>query len=530
MIKSLRSRIQIWNALILAVVIGVFGGSLYLQQRNSVLRSVDNEIRAAVAVLAGKLQAASPRTMQRYLFEGLRGDLHSPQFSERRMGPPPDDIPAFGPPGDGAPPAGFPRSEPGGRGQPGGLHRLVAKLDRDLYLPNTFHPNRMNGVVEGPYFLIWLGDGQEVKKSTDLEVPFPEFTRPENARPGDRRLQEITFRQRDSYREAWAPGAPGTLVLVGRNIKQDMQGLSVTGWWIGGSGAIAWLLGLGGGWLLSRGSTKPIEAISKVASDISERNLAGRIDTATMDVEFAGLSKTLNSSFARLQTAFERQRQFTADASHELRTPLSVLQTHQQLALSKPRTEKEYRETLQTCERAVERMNSLVDSLLMLARVDSDDAAAGFSSVDFHGLVQDEIDKLQLVAARKNLSICSDLHTATICGDENQLGRVICNLLTNAIQYSEPEGTIQIVLTNSGDQMKLEVTDFGEGIPEQDQARIFDRFYRVNKERSRETGGSGLGLAICKCIVERHGGTITVESTEGSGSTFRVTLPTVEST
>jgi len=529
MIRSLGLRIQVWNALILAVVIGVLGAMLYFQQRNSAFRSIDEEMRAAVAVLAGKLQAASPRTLRAYLNKQLNGeqrlggsyrDGDGQGFAERRPGPPSreSDDQKF-------PEEGRPARRPSGRG-PGGSSRLVAKLDQDLSIPNTFHPNRMSSTADRPYFLIWFADGQEIKKSTDVAIPIPSIPKPD--KPGLRNppQQETTFRWRGTFREAWTTGAPETRVLVGRNVERDIQRLSTSGWWMVLSGATAWLVGLAGGWLLSRGSTKPIEAISQVAADISGNNMAERIDVAKMDVEFVGLSQTLNNTFSRLQTAFERQRRFTADASHELRTPLSVLQTHQQLALSKPRSEEEYRQTLQTCERAVARMNSLVESLLMLARFDSDSETSNFSDVDLTELMQGEIDKLELVAARKRITFNCALGSATVRGDHTQLGQLVCNLLTNAIQYSPAKGNIRIELTNNDDQATIAITDDGTGIPAGDLERIFDRFYRVSKDRSRESGGSGLGLAICKSIIVRHGGSISVESTVGQGSTFLVTLPT----
>ncbi|MEM7454786.1 MAG: ATP-binding protein [Planctomycetota bacterium] len=564
MFRSLRTRIQIWNAIILALVIGTFGVLLYVQQRTRIMRSIDDEIRGAVAVLAGKLQAASPRILRDYLdtdpdtlpeFPGPgsrdsrpgrpggpgRGNRGGPD------GPPggPEDGPFFdGPPAGGPPVDGPRRNGPRGDGPmrddpvldslppdaplPGmqgnrvrGLMEPLIKLHRDLHLPDTFHPRRMKEPHPLPYFYIWRADSSLVKSSRPEDIPFPEIGSTEERRPP----LEFKFRQRGTLREGFSPGAPGTVVLVGRDIAFDLHRLSTIGWWITLSGFGAWMIGLVGGWMLSRGSTRPIETITDVAADISGSNLSGRIDASMMDVEFAGLSRTLNETFERLQTAFERQRQFTADASHELRTPLSVLQTHHELALSKPRTPEEYQETIQTCQRAVERMNSLVESLLVLARVDSNEDAAKHANFELGNVLENEIEKLEPVMAKAGLNFSSSLVSATVAGDMHQVGRVVSNLLTNAIHYSESGDNVSVSMSSSDDYVTIDVEDSGTGIPDEELARIFDRFYRVDKERSRETGGSGLGLSICKSIIERHNGSISVESVAGKGSTFRVRLP-----
>ncbi len=484
MFKSLRWRIQIWHAIILAAVIVAFGTAMYLQQRQSRYQTIDNELSAAVEVLVGKLQAAPPATLQAL----LRGDDRDLDRSTSRQ-----DV----------------------------FARDLRKLHADLHVPNTFARRGIRHEHEAPYFVIWRDDGTEAKTS-DLFVSVP---LPPSIDEKFRDNHRPRFRDRGTYREAYAPGPPGTFVLVGRFIEPDLRDLRNLLLLLAGTGVIIFTLGLGGGWLLSRGSVRPIEAISQVAADISERNLSDRIDAARMDTEFADLAQTLNETFARLESAFAQQLQFTADASHELRTPLSIVQMHQELALSKERTPDEYREALETCQRGTTRMNSLVESLLTLARLDADGLALTMKPVDVATVIAASMDHAQPLADAKQIAMSADPSQAIVNGDRERLGQVVTNLLTNAIAYSPSGSRVSVSLEQNDGEVIVSVTDSGVGIRAEDQTNIFRRFYRADKERSRDSGGSGLGLSICKTIVEAHGGSITLQSEPGKGSVFRFTIP-----
>jgi signal transduction histidine kinase len=225
-----------------------------------------------------------------------------------------------------------------------------------------------------------------------------------------------------------------------------------------------------------------------------------------------------------LQEAFERQARFTADASHELRTPLAIIRSNAQLALERPRSADDYRQTVQACLRSAERMTTIVAGLLALARAD-----AGWpgqkQTLDFAALVEEVVAQLQPLATSKGITISADLTPVMILGDAAGLHQLVGNLTSNAIQYNRANGTLKVGVKLEGGNAVLTVSDSGDGIPEADRPFIFERFYRVDKARSRSSGGTGLGLAICKGVVEAHNGTIGFDSIEGHGTTFWVRLP-----
>jgi heavy metal sensor kinase len=331
--------------------------------------------------------------------------------------------------------------------------------------------------------------------------------------------------QRGQYREAALLGPGGTVVLVGRSVGKEAAEQRAFGWQLAGVGLVVLAVGLAGGWLVSARILRPLAAISATASAISAANLAGRIDTGAVDRELAELAGVLNAMFGRLEAAFERQSRFTADASHELRTPLALLQSHAELALSRPRTAAKYRQTIEACLRAAGRMTGLVEGLLTLARADAGKLDLRREPVNLRELVEESIAHFQPLAAGKQVSLAARLEPADVTGDGLRLGQVVTNLLSNALQYNRPGGEVLVQLRTEDGEALLLVKDTGCGIPEEDCPNLFERFYRVDKARSRASGGNGLGLAICQSVVEAHGGTIGFETKVGQGSTFWVRLP-----
>ena len=284
-------------------------------------------------------------------------------------------------------------------------------------------------------------------------------------------------------------------------------------------------VGLTGGWLISARLLRPIAAISATAASIAATNLSGRIDPQGVDRELAELATVLNATFDRLEAAFARQARFTADASHELRTPLAIVRNHAELALSRPRSPEEYRETLTTCLRATIRMTALVEGLLTLARADAGRLELTRAAVDLRPTVKEAIGLFRPLAEQQAVSLSAHLEHAEVSGDPVRLVQVVANLLSNAVQHNRPGGSVTVRLGETAEEVVLEVADTGFGIPPEDQPHLFERFFRVDKARGRDSGGSGLGLAICKSIVEAHGGTIGCESVPERGSTFWVRLP-----
>jgi two-component system, OmpR family, manganese sensing sensor histidine kinase len=232
-----------------------------------------------------------------------------------------------------------------------------------------------------------------------------------------------------------------------------------------------------------------------------------------------------------IRDSYQRLRQFTADASHELRNPIAVIQTNVQVALSEPDADPEQvRSYLLVTERLTRRLGKLVDDLLFLARQDSGMVAPQWSEVDLRDLIEEVLEEQGMIAAEKGIDLClkTDSLTAMMEGDRSSLARAFTNLVSNAIQYTPENGKITIELQSMkrGSQpiWNIKVIDTGIGIPDLALPQLFDRFYRVDPARSKQSGGSGLGLAIVQTIIENHQGTIQVESQEGKGTTFSIGL------
>jgi heavy metal sensor kinase len=291
------------------------------------------------------------------------------------------------------------------------------------------------------------------------------------------------------------------------------------------AGTTVLLLGLVGGWWVATRAIRPIETISATAVKIAAGDFAQRINAADTDSELGRLAGVLNSTFARLEAAFAQQAQFTSDASHELRTPVSVILTQTQTALSRERPSSEYREALEACERAARRMRNLTESLLQLARLDAGQEPMKQEHFDLSRIVRECVEMVRPLAAERGIRIQDDVSSQECLGDAERIGQVVTNLLTNAIHFNRDQGEVRVSAHAEGDALFLAVADTGQGIPAEDIPHLFERFYRVDKSRSRIQGRNGLGLAICKAIIDAHGGSIGVSSQPGAGSTFTVKLP-----
>lgn len=272
----------------------------------------------------------------------------------------------------------------------------------------------------------------------------------------------------------------------------------------------------------------PITNITRKAEEIGAENLSERLPVGETNDEFSRLAIVFNQTFARIEDSFERLRRFTADASHELRTPLAAIRSIGETALHAPDEQVNSRETIGSILEESDRLRQLIDALLILSRADAGEAELQRKTVDLIALVRETVEFLSVLAEEKQQTITITAHgNISVLVDRASTRQAITNLLDNAIKYAPAGSTISIT-TDIIDQNQacIEITDNGVGIPEQDLPRIFDRFYRVDKGRSRERGGAGLGLAIAKWAVEINGGRIEVESTINHGSVFRVMFPT----
>jgi len=282
-----------------------------------------------------------------------------------------------------------------------------------------------------------------------------------------------------------------------------------------------------GGFWLSRKALSPVDAITRTARTINATNLSDRLERLTTGDELQRLSDTLNEMLGRIEHAFIRVTQFTADASHELRTPISLIRTEAEIALRRSRGDAEYREALRHILLEAERTSALVEELLCLARADSGRETFRISSVDLSTIVREVSEQWPELMAARNLTFTRDVtdEEITVLGDRNALQRLLTVLLDNAAKYTPAPGTVELHLQLKGELAAIRVIDSGIGIALEDQPKIFDRFYRADRARSRNLEGTGIGLAIAQWIVQQHKGSITVQSSPGKGSTFLVQLP-----
>jgi heavy metal sensor kinase len=370
---------------------------------------------------------------------------------------------------------------------------------------------------EAAYAVLRMKDGAEVLSAqASDDVPPPGV-----ALSADR----PRFRQRGELREVMLPWGDGGSLIVGRSIAVEDKQVRHLIWILAGTGLGVLLVGLAGGWLLVDRAMKPIATMSATAEAVSGSNLSQRIDVEETESELGPLARVLNRMLDRLESAFEQQKSFTADASHELRTPLAVICSQAELSLSRERTGEEYREALATCANAAQRMRLLVDDLLTLARADAGMLALQPAPFDVRACVEECAEWIRPLAGERGIEIEVDLEPVTWTGDRQRLSQVVTNLLSNAIRYNRDGGRVEVRLAAEGPEVMLAVSDTGVGIAEDERKLLFKRFHRVDKARSRDLGGSGLGLAICRSLVEAHAGTIDCESRPGVGSTFTVRLP-----
>jgi len=281
-----------------------------------------------------------------------------------------------------------------------------------------------------------------------------------------------------------------------------------------------------GGLFLAGRALAPIDRLTRLARRISAEDLSQRLDLRLPDDEVGRLAHTFDDMIARLEDAFRRQRQFTADASHELRTPLTAVKGQVEVALDRPRSAEAYREVLQTVNAEVDRLIRLVGSLLTLARADAGQIPIAQEAVNLAELVIGATEGAQPAAAQRNVGLTVEPGPdVTLQADEDLLLQLLLNLLDNGIKYTPPGGNVMVGWRLNDGQLELWVRDTGVGIDPEQQPLIFDRFYRVDKARSRTEGGAGLGLSISRWIAETHAGSISVESIPGQGSIFTVRLP-----
>jgi two-component system OmpR family sensor kinase len=487
--KSIKWRLQVWYGLILVVVLAGFGFTAYQLERGRLLGRIDSELHRRVEILVGALRRPPP---------------HGPEGNE--------------PPFDRPPPSQFPDDGPPGQNP---------RPPREFHLPpeaaGLFGTNDSNNF----YFIIEGRAGDELARSDNVPQSEVHFQHRFNA---DTKLSSLnnlpapraSLNFKDN-RGIFQRLPSGETIYVGCSVMPEGRELKMIKLKLSGVGAVILFFGLAGGWWIVSRSLLPVVAISSAAVKISAGDLSQRINVAEAESELGKLGSVLNSTFARLEAAFAQQKQFASDAAHELRTPVTVMLTQAQTALNRERSPAEYRETVEVCQRAAQRMRKLIGALLELARLDAGQEQMKRLRFDFSRTVADCVELVRPLAEESEIKIFTELSPLEITGDAERLAQVATNLLTNAIQYNKPGGEVRVKLASQSGLAILTVSNTGNGISREDLPHVFRRFYRGDK--SRTGGNTGLGLAISKAIVEAHGGAIEVFSTEKAGTFFTVRLP-----
>jgi heavy metal sensor kinase len=344
---------------------------------------------------------------------------------------------------------------------------------------------------------------------------------------GSPQFDNVTY-QNESVRTLYFPMERDRILRVGEpigRIRKEMAEIERLGLFFF---PIILLMSSGMSWILAGKSLSPVIRISLLAERIRQGKMNERIDIGLKGKEIDELVTILNDMLDTLQRSMEAQKRFTSDVSHEIRSPLTSLRGTIEVALRKVRSAEEYQEVLKSNLEDIKRLSRISDNLLFLARADNNILELRKQWFQVHHLLDGVIDRLSHKALNSDISVIRDYSTdIELYGDVDLLDQAFSNLVDNAIKYSLPGGKVTVSATMETAAITVSISDAGIGIPKEDISHIFERFYRVSKERSRKTGGTGLGLSITKWIINAHGGKILARSEKSGGSVFVVTLPNI---
>lgn len=281
-----------------------------------------------------------------------------------------------------------------------------------------------------------------------------------------------------------------------------------------------------GGYLLMRKVVRPLDEIATTAERVTSRNLNERVAVTSSGDEIEKLAVALNRMMARIEESFHHINRFSADASHEIRTPLAIIRGELENALQASGLTPDLRETVRSALEESERLSRIVEQLLEISRLEAGETLSDGARFDFSEMTRTTVEQMRLLAEEKQLGLVFEsAQPLEMEGDRMRLKQIVVNLVDNAIKYTPAGGSVVVSSFAIRGMAVLEVADSGFGVPPESAPHIFDRFYRVDKARSRQLGGTGLGLAIVKSICLAHGGTIAIRTPEGPGVVFRVELP-----
>lgn len=320
-------------------------------------------------------------------------------------------------------------------------------------------------------------------------------------------------------------GTVKAYLQVARNMEKEYAFIKILFIIMAGADFIGIIISVLVGLIISRRILNPIDRITKAAKNISISDLNSRIEVGETDDELARLAATFNEMIERLKVSFEKQNQFVSDASHELRTPISVIQGYANLIDRWGKDDKKVlQESIWAIKNETENMSELVEKLLFLARGDIGSLKLNKENFELGELIEEVIKESKMIDPEHNLS-CEVNESIEIYADKKLSKQMLRALIDNSIKFTSKNGKIDIAAKTESDQVKIIVRDTGIGMPQNEIENIFDRFYRIDKARTKKTGGSGLGLSIVKWIVEAHEGDIFAESTVGKGTSIIIVLP-----
>lgn len=386
--------------------------------------------------------------------------------------------------------------------------------------------------TSGKFIQIMDGSGKIIYQSSSLEgfeLPLSKETL-RNARGGKMTFETIRLAGREKIRVAVYPvrdkGDLISLVQIGTSLRTVQDTLKSLLYILYIAISIALVFAGIIGWVLASRALKPVDEITQTARQISAKNLDQRLVVQGPRDEIGRLVETFNEMISRLESSFNRTKQFTADASHELRTPLTILKGETEIALKTEKTVDGLKAVLKSNLEEINHLVDMVKKLLFLSREDAGIRDTPIETVELDKLLLEKYEQAKRLAEEKgiNMSLAKN-DKVSVKGDPHRLRELLLNLIENAVKYTPAGGDVTLTLKGSNGFAKVIVADTGIGISKEDCPHVFERFYRVDKARVRSEGGSGLGLNICKQIVEAHKGVIKLKSELGKGSSFIVHLP-----
>jgi two-component system, OmpR family, sensor kinase len=417
----------------------------------------------------------------------------------------------------------------------------LASTEAAALQADPLHPVRVHEMAPGsgpPSFVrldkfVQIADlgGRVVARSATLgtsQLPIPPAML-ERVREGETAFGTVSDFGEEPIRMVLLPATVGTtqyLIQVAMSL-DDAYTVLHAGRWLVFSMSVVILAGIGlTSALLARRALQPIDRVVTRARRICEANLGDRLPHPGTQDEIGRLVETLNDMLARLERSFEVQRRFTADASHELRSPLSRLRAELEVTLRRPREAGDYEETLHSCLDEVERVQSLIEELLALARIDAREEPEAPEPVAVVDIVAAAVAAVRLKAAKRSIDLAIERPLDLLVTTAPVAAQVaLANILDNAVKFSPPGGRVRIVVTAERNEAVIAVSDCGPGVAPEEAAQLFERFYRGKASRSAGAPGVGLGLAISRALVEREGGRISVDPRADAGATFSVRLP-----